>query len=84
MEVFGIGTMCAFFQASGKLPVVRDKLNNLVRLDVIETAVDFSIFAEIPSGPVDFDTSRVEMRSRTSDSVQRRSSGQLGGGKREG
>ena len=59
--------------------MVRDKLNNFVRLDVIETAVDFSILADIPSGPVDFDTSRVEMRSRMSDSVQRRSSGHLEG-----
>ena len=59
----GTGTIRASFQASGKEPVVKDRLNNLVRLGTMASMVPFSIFTEIPSGPVDLEGSRPTMRS---------------------
>ena len=48
-----IGVILAHFQPVGKQPNVMDKLNNFVRLEAIEVAVDRSMVADILSGPVD-------------------------------
>ena len=54
--------------------LVIDWLNSLVTEGVMLVAVNFSILAEIPSGSVDLDTSRLpRLRSNTSSSEQRRS-----------
>ena len=49
---FRIGIMSDIFAACGNVPVFRERLNSLV------TAVDSSMWAEIPSGPLAFVTSR--------------------------
>ena len=73
---FGIGTIRAFFQESGSLPADSDKLKNLVRDGAMDVATDFNILADMPSGPVDFEVSRPEIKSKTSSSLHRRSVGQ--------
>ena len=70
-----MGTILANFQSSGKTPDFKERLKSLVTLGVILQLVRFSIWAEIPSAPVDFDTHREEISSKTSSSVQRSSSG---------
>ena len=46
------------FAACGNVPVFRERLNSLVTTGVIVTAVALSMWAEIPSGPLAFVTSR--------------------------
>ena len=48
-------------------------IEQLVTEGVMLVAVYFSILAEIPSGPLDLDTSEDANRSKTSSSVQRKS-----------
>ena len=55
---FGIGIMNDIFAACGNIPVFRERLNSLVTTGVIVTAVALSTWAEIPSGPLTFVTSR--------------------------
>ena len=62
----------------------RDRLSNLVRLGTTASTVPLSIFADIPSGPVDLEESRPTMRSRTSASLHNRSGGQSEDSKLEG
>ena len=51
----GTGTIGASFRASGKYPVVMDRLNNLVRLGTTASTVPLNIFAEMPSRPEDLE-----------------------------
>ena len=67
--------MRASFQELGRTPVERDMLNSLVRLGTMVSTVPLSIFAEIPSGPVDFAGSRLRIRSNTSASLHSSSGG---------
>ena len=53
----GIGTTVAIFQIDGGLPQVMEWLNRLVIKGAIALAVDFSIVADMPSGPFALDTS---------------------------
>ena len=62
-EDFGIGTIRALFQESGKIPVDNDKLNSLVSDEEIDPATDFNILADTPSGPVNLEVSRLEIKS---------------------
>ena len=75
-DVFGTGTITDFFQQVGTLAWAIDLLNSLVTEEVMLLAVNFSILAEIPSEPVDLDTSRDARRSKTSSSEQRRCLGE--------
>ena len=59
------------------IPAEMDRLNNLVREGAMQGAVLFSILGDMPSGPLDFVTSRTANISHTSESVQRSSSGQV-------
>ena len=49
-----MGTILANFQATGNLPVVRDKLKIFVTLGTTEGAVTFSILADTASALVPF------------------------------
>ena len=55
--------MQASFHASRKVSEVNDKLNSLVRLGTIASTVPLYILADIPSGPVDFEESRLAIKS---------------------
>ena len=57
------------------MPAVNDMLNSLVIEGVMEWAVDLSIRAEIPSGPLDFVVSRDCSIFKTSASVHNSSAG---------
>ena len=59
----GTGTIQAGFQASWKKPVVKERLNNLVRLGTMASIVPLSIFGDIPSEPKDLEGSRPTIRS---------------------
>ena len=61
-----------------------DKLNSLVRDGVIEVSTAFNIVAEMASGLVDLDVSRLEIKSNTSSSLHRKSTGQLVGQSEDG
>ena len=67
--------MCECFHPSGNMPAVNDMLNSLVIEGVMEWAVDLSIRAEIPSGPLDFVVSRDCSIFKTSASVHNSSAG---------
>ena len=75
----GTGTTRANFQALGRCPDDKDKLNSLVRLDAIDVAVSFNILAEMLSEPVALLISSFVIISMVSSSVQRRSSGKFTG-----
>ena len=75
----GMGTTLANFQASGKQPVVSDRLNSRVRLGVTEVAVPLSILAEMSSGPVDLLQSSSATKSKMSSSVHSSSTRKLDG-----
>ena len=62
MIPFGTGT---FFPIDGNTPVEMERMKNSVREGVMLTAAHLSIFAEIPSCPVDFDVSSAAKRSKT-------------------
>ena len=47
-----------------------ERLNNLVKDGEILPAGDFNNLADIPSGPLAFDESKDDRRSKTSSSVQ--------------
>ena len=79
-----MGTIWALFQGSSRIPVDIDKLNSLVRDGVIDVATDFNILADMPSGPVDFEVSRLEIKSKTSSSLHKRSAGQPSGDNKDG
>ena len=76
--------MRALFQGSGRIPVDSDKLNSLVMDGVIDVATDFNILADMPSGPVDLEVSRLDIRSKTSSSLHNRSAGKSSGHSKEG
>ncbi len=59
----GIGTTLADFYSLGKWPLMIDRLKRLVNERAILSEVAFSMRAEIPSGPVAFDTSKVYVQS---------------------
>ena len=73
-ELLGIGTINECFHCDGSLPRRIERLNNLVNVGAIESAVCFNIVGEIPSGPLDFETSSDSSRWYTSCSVQSRDS----------
>ena len=64
-----MGTTEDVFQALGSLPVVIERLKNLVSTGAILTAVDFNILADILSGPFALLVSRTSNNSKTSSSV---------------
>ena len=66
-----MGTIDDTFQLAGGRPLVMEALNNLVSDGAIALAVDLSMRAEIPSGPLALDVSRDFSNPRTSSSVQR-------------
>ena len=68
----GMGIMRAIFHESGRIPVDRDKLKSLVSEGVTEEETSFSILADMPSGPEDFEASRLEIKSKTSPSLHKR------------
>ena len=72
---FGIGTIVDLFHIICSRQRERDRLKSLVTDGVMLVAVNFSILADIPSGPLDLLVSKDERRSNTSSSVQRYSSG---------
>jgi hypothetical protein len=75
--VFGIGTTQDLFQqwgTLGTLPSFKDKLKRAVTAGATLNAVNFSILADIPSGPFDLLTSSDE-RSEISSSLQSSSLG---------
>ena len=80
----GTGTIRASFHASGKVLVVKDRLNNLVRLGTMASTDPLSILADMPSGPVDLEGSRLTVRLQTSASLHKSSGGQSAAGKRKG
>ena len=71
-----MGTTEDVFQARGSLPVVIERLKNLVSTGAMLTAVDFNILADILSGPFALLVSRACNNSKTSSSVHRSSGGQ--------
>ena len=68
----GTGAILPIFHSLGILPLDIDILNKAVRVSVILSAVDFSIFPEIPSHPVDLEVSRATSKSNMVSSVQSR------------
>ena len=78
-DPLGIGTTLEDFQLEGTEQLVIDRLKSLTRTGAILLATPFNIFAEIPLGPLDLVVSRLDKRSRTSSSEQRRSRGQACG-----
>ena len=77
----GIGTILAVFRSEGKVPLKMDMLNKVASEGAMLAAVDFSIFAEIPSQPVALVTSMLVNSSVTDSSVQSSSLGQSAGSK---
>ena len=59
----------ACFHSVGKQPVAIERLNNFVRLRVMDEMVDLSIIADTSSRPVDFAGFREFSRSATCSSV---------------
>ena len=57
------GTIQASFHASGKVPVVKERLNKLVRLGTMALTVPLNILVDMPSGPIDLEGSRPTIRS---------------------
>ena len=55
-----------------------------MRDGVIEVSTAFNIVAEMASGLVDLDVSRLEIKSNTSSSLHRKSTGQLVGQSEDG
>ena len=53
--IFGISTINDCFQPIGMRPHWRERLNRVVTDDAILIAVNLSMRAEVPSGPVDLD-----------------------------
>jgi len=76
-DFFGIGTTEDLFHSSGTRPVRRDRFRRLVTEGVMLLAVDLSIMADIPSGPVALEVSRQDRKKWTSSSVHSRSSGMV-------
>ncbi len=66
-----MGTTDEIFQLAGGLPHMMEQLNSFVRDGAIAVAVDLSIRAEIPSGPLALDTSKRLSISKTSSSVHK-------------
>jgi hypothetical protein len=58
----GIIIILACFHCEESLPEVIDRLKSLVTIGVMEVAVYFNIFAEIPSGPLALVTSNEERK----------------------
>ena len=80
-----MGTIQVFFQESGRIPVDSDRLNSLVREEEIDVTTAFNniILADMPSGPVDFEASRLEIKSKSSSSLHKGSAGQSSGDSRD-
>ena len=66
----------AIFHSLGTTPDLRDLLNNKVKPGAIAPAVNFNMWGEILSGPLDLVTFRETSRSKTSSSVHKRSNEQ--------
>ncbi len=71
----GIDTTLADFHNLGKWPLVIDRLKRLVSEGAILSEVAFSLCAEIPSGPIAFNTSKPLRRCSISCVVQSKWSG---------
>ena len=69
---FGIGTTLASFHSLGNFPVEMDKFMSLDSNKAMLLAVDFNIFGDIPSQPVDLVVSRLANKSNTDSSVDSR------------
>ena len=67
----GTGTIRASFQSEGKVLVLKERLNRVVKLGEIDVLVALSIFTEMPSGPEDLESSSSAISSETSSSVHR-------------
>ena len=65
VESFGIGTIRDAFQVDGTVALEMDKLNKCTSTGVTLPATPFSIFAEMPSGPLDLVESRLINRTRS-------------------
>ena len=78
-DPLGIGMILAVFHSEGKISLEMDMLNKVVSEGAMLAAVDFSIFAEIPSQPVALVASRLVNSSATDSSVQSSSLGQSAG-----
>ena len=72
---FGIGTTKNCFHYIGTWPEQSDRFKSLVTEGVMLSAVDLSIQAEIPSGPVALELSREDNREKVSSLVHYKSSG---------
>ena len=73
-ETLGTGVIRAIFHSLGTTPDLRDLLNNKVKPGAIAPAVNFNMWGEILSGPLDLVTFRETSRSKTYSSVHKRSS----------
>ena len=62
-------TIVDFFHWVGSWQDIMERLNNLVKDGEILPAGDFNNLADIPSGPLAFDESKDDRRSKTSSSV---------------
>ena len=69
-ESLGMGTTWEVFQSDGTFPSLSDWLNSTVTDSAIQAAVCFSIWAEIPSSPIDLLVSREARKSQTKPSSQ--------------
>ena len=79
LVTLGTGVIRAIFHSLGTTPDLRDLLNNKVKPGAIAPAVNFNMWGEILSGPLDLVTFRETSRSKTSSSVHKRSSGNKSG-----
>ena len=59
---FGTGTTLAVFHILGNFPVANERVNSFARGEAILLAVDFSIWADIPSRPLALFVSTLLMR----------------------
>ena len=69
-DFLGIGTTEDLFHSLGRQLVRRDRFRRIFTEGVILMAVDLSIRADIPPGPVALEVSRLVRKKWTSSSVQ--------------
>ena len=81
-EPLGIAVILPSFQSEGNIPVESERLNSLCKESAILEDVNFSIWDDMPSWPVDFVVSNSDNNSSTDSSVHRKSLGTPAGGRR--
>ena len=67
-----MGTIRTIFHESGKIPVDSDTMKSLVSEGATEEETSLRILADMLSGPVDFEVSKLEIKSETSPSLCKR------------